>query len=127
MTLEEVTASRGYDVPEEMIAQLNSPEGRGTSFSPLDEGSTYTLALLMYNSFGDTAFVSKSASTFGYFAKDFDRTKTLEDFIGAFGVTATVDVDSQSSEKTFRMDIARINDRDVLISGMTDMRDSHPS
>ena len=42
MTLEEVTASRGYDVPEEMIAQLNSPEGRGTSFSPLDEGSTYT-------------------------------------------------------------------------------------
>jgi len=122
MTLEEVTASRGYDVPEEMIAQLNSPEGRGTSFSPLDEGSTYTLALLMYNSFGDTAFVSKSASTFGYFAKDFDRTKTLEDFIGAFGVTATVDVDSQSSEKTFRMDIARINDRDVLISGMTDMR-----
>lgn len=126
MTLEEVTASRGYDVPEEMIAQLNSPEGRGTSFSPLDEGSTYTLALLMYNSFGDTAFVSKSASTFGYFAKDFDRTKTLEDFIGAFGVTATVDVDSQSSEKTFRMDIARINDRDVLISGMTDMRDFAP-
>ena len=109
-----------------MIAQLNSPEGRGTSFSPLDEGSTYTLALLMYNSFGDTAFVSKSASTFGYFAKDFDRTKTLEDFIGAFGVTATVDVDSQSSEKTFRMDIARINDRDVLISGMTDMRDFAP-
>ena len=44
MTLEEVTASRGYDVPEEMIAQLNSPEGRGTSFSPLDEGSTYTPA-----------------------------------------------------------------------------------
>ena len=80
----------------------------------------------MYNSFGDTAFVSKSASTFGYFAKDFDRTKTLEDFIGAFGVTATVDVDSQSSEKTFRMDIARINDRDVLISGMTDMRDFAP-
>ena len=32
MTLEELTASRGYDVPEEMIAQLNSPEGRGTSF-----------------------------------------------------------------------------------------------
>ena len=85
MTLEEVTASRGYDVPEEMIAQLNSPEGRGTSFSPLDEGSTYTLALLMYNSFGDTAFVSKSASTFGYFAKDFDRTKTLEDFIRRHG------------------------------------------
>lgn len=26
MTLEEVTASRGYDVPEEMIAQLNSPK-----------------------------------------------------------------------------------------------------
>ena len=53
----------------------------------------------MYNSFGDTAFVSKSASTFGYFAKGFRPDEDLEDFIGAFGVTATVDVDSPSRPK----------------------------
>ena len=126
VTLEELTAIRGYDIPEEMIEQLNADGGRGTAFTSLDEGSTYVLALVMYNSFGDTAFVSKTASTFGYFAKDFDRTRTLEDFIGAFGVTANVDVDSKSSEKSFRMDISRINDRDVLINGMTDMRDFAP-
>lgn len=126
VTLEELTAIRGYDIAEEMIEQLNSDEGRSTAFTTLDEGSTYVLALLMYNSFGDTAFVSKSTSTLGYFAKDFDQTKTLADFTGAFGVTATVDIDSQSTEATFRMDISRINDRDVVINGMTDMRDFAP-
>lgn len=126
MTLEELTADRGYDVPEEMIEQLNSDEGRGTAFTPLDEGSSYVLALLMQNSFGDTKFVSKTASTSGFFAKDFDRTRTLDDFTGAFGVTATVDVDSKATQKSFRMDIARINDCDVVISGMTDMRDFAP-
>ena len=53
MTLEELTADRGYDIAEEMIAELNSEEGRATAFNTLDQGSTYVLALLMTNSFGD--------------------------------------------------------------------------
>ena len=126
MNLEELTASRGYDIAEEIIAELNSEEGRTTAFNTLEQGSTYVLALLMTNSFGDTAFVSKTASTHGYFASDFDQTKTMEDFLGAFNATATITAGSNDIAGNYRVDITRVNDRDVLIKGMSDMRDFAP-
>lgn len=126
MDLEELTANRGYDIAEEIIAELNSEEGRATAFNTLDQGSTYVLALLMTNSFGDTAFVSKTGSTQGYFASDFDQTKTMEDFLGAFNATATITAGSNDTQGNYRIDITRINDRDVLIKGMSDMRDFAP-
>lgn len=126
MTLEELTADRGYDIAEEMIAELNSEEGRATAFNTLDQGSTYVLALLMTNSFGDTAFVSKTGSTQGYFASDFDQTKTMVDFLGAFNATATITAGSNDTQGNYRIDITRVNDRDVLIKGMSDMRDFAP-
>ena len=126
MTLEELTADRGYDIAEEMIAELNSEEGRATAFNTLDQGSTYVLALLMTNSFGDTAFVSTTGSTQGYFASDFDQTKTMADFLGAFNATATITAGSNDTQGNYRIDITRVNDRDVLIKGMSDMRDFAP-
>lgn len=126
MNLEELTANRGYDIAEEIIAELNSEEGRVTAFNTLDQGSTYILALLMTNSFGDMAFVSKTASTAGYFASDFDQTKTMEDFLGAFNATATITAGSNDIAGNYRVDITRVNDRDVRIKGMSDMRDFAP-
>lgn len=126
LTLEELTAQRGYDIAEEIVAELNSEQGRSTAFSPLDEGSTYFLGLLMTNAFGDTQFVSKTASTHGYFAADFDQTKGMEDFLGAFSATATVTAGSNDSKVDYRIDITRVNDREVLIKGMSDMRDFAP-
>lgn len=126
-TLEELTAERGNEVNEEFVANLNTDEGIATAFTSLDQGTSYVLALLMTNQFGDTAFVSKTAATAGYFARDFDQTKTLEDFLGAFSVSATVTTGSNDTQSTFRMDITRLNDRDVAISGMSDMRDFAPT
>lgn len=125
-TPEELTAAQGNEISEEIIEQLNSPEGRGTVFTPLDEGCTYFLGLLMYNAFGDTKFVSKTATTAGFFAKDFDRTKSLSDFIGSFSATADVYNGTNTVKSTFRVDITRINDRDVMIDGLSDMRDFTP-
>lgn len=126
MTIEELAATRGNSVTEEIIAMVNSAEGFGTSFS-LDQGSEYILALSMTNSFGDTYFASKTASTYGHFASDFDQTKTMNDFLGAFSTTATVTSGSSNDAiKNFRIDITRQNDRDVIIKGMSDMRDFSP-
>ena len=82
----------------------------------------------MTNSFGDTKFVSKSATTFGHFSKDFDQTKNFEDFIGAFNATATVSVSGGSGKTTakYRIDITRVNDSEVIINGTSDMRDFTP-
>lgn len=126
MSLEELTATQGNPLNEETIAMLNSEEGLGTVFNTLDQGTEYVLAVLLSNSFGDTLFVSRSASTEGYFAEDFDRTKQMSDFLGAFLASATVSSGSNSTASEFRMDITRLNDRDVLITGMSDMRDYTP-
>ena len=127
-TLEELTVANGREMPEETIEQMLSEEGRKGVFNTLDEGTDYTLALLMTNSFGDTKFVSKSATTFGHFAKDFDQTKTFEDFLGAFNATATVTVSGGSGKTTakYRIDITRVNDSEVIINGTSDMRDFTP-
>lgn len=125
-TLEELTASEGHALNDEAIAILNSEDGIASTFSPLDQGSEFVIALLLTNEFGDSKFVSTSASTSGYFAKDFDRTKTMQDFLGAFSTTATVKAGSNSSQNTYRTDITRLNDRDVLIEGTTGMRDFAP-
>lgn len=105
-----------------------SDEGRKGVFNTLDEGTDYTLALVMANSFGDTKFVSKAATTFGHFSKDFDQTKNFEDFIGAFNATATVAVSGGSGKTTakYRIDITRVNDSEVIINGTSDMRDFTP-
>ncbi len=126
MSLEELTAAQGNLLNEETIAILNSEEGLGTVFNSLDQGTTYVIGVMLYNAFGDSTFVSKSASTEGYFSTDFDRTKNMEDFLGAFLASATVTSGSNSTESDFRMDITRLNDRDVLITGMSDMRDYTP-
>lgn len=126
MSLEELTVSRGYDIDPEIIAAINSEEGRATTFSPLDQGSGYVLALQMTNAYGDTSFVSKTASTYGYFASDFDQTKNMEDFLGAFSASATITAGSNDITGNFRIDITRVNDRDVIIRGMSDMRDFAP-
>ena len=75
---------QGNVLNEDAIALLNSETGMSTVFSSLDEGTDFILAVLLSNSFGDTTFVMKNASTKGYFAEDFDRTKEMNDFLGAF-------------------------------------------
>lgn len=126
ISLEELTAMQGNLLNEETIAMLNSEEGLNTVFTSLDQGTDFILAVLLSNSFGDTTFVSKQASTKGYFAEDFDRTRKMEDFLGAFRTTATVSAGSSSSEVSYRVDITRLNDRDVLITGLSNMRDYSP-
>ncbi|HIY67818.1 MAG TPA: hypothetical protein H9828_00190 [Candidatus Alistipes intestinigallinarum] len=126
ISLEELAAMQGNVLNEDAIALLNSETGMSTVFSSLDEGTDFILAVLLSNSFGDTTFVMKNASTKGYFAEDFDRTKEMNDFLGAFLATANVSAGSNSSEADYRVDITRLNERDVLITGMSNMRDYAP-
>lgn len=126
VTLQELARTRGNQISDEAVAMFNSEEGFSTLFSGLAEGTSYTLGVLTTNEFGDETFVTKTASTFGHYATDFDRTKTMEDFLGAFKATATVEIGSESKSSSYRIDITRLNDHDVTIKGMSDMRDFAP-
>lgn len=129
MSLADFVASNGNSVSAEILAAANE-DGFTTAFSNLAEGLEYTLAVVMFNEFGDAAVEVRNASTLGHVADDFDKTKTMEDFLGAFranaivretGATATT-----SSNVNYRIDIYRQNASQVIINGMSDMRDFTP-
>ena len=122
----EIAWERGNEVNEEFIQKLGSDEGFATVFNTLKQGTTYTLCVCIVNEYGDTAFVKKTASTKGYTAADFDATKTVDDFIGAFKATATVDQSSASTEESFRADIYSLGGNDVTISGLSNTSDFTP-
>ncbi len=123
---EEIAWENGNEVNEEFILKLGSEDGFATVFNTLKQGTSYTLCVCIVNEFGDTAFVKKTASTKGYEASDFDRTKTVDDFIGAFRASATVDQSSSSSEESFRVDIYSLGGNDLIISGLSNTSDFTP-
>ncbi len=125
---EEITWERGNEVTEEFIQTLVSDDGFATVFNTLKQGTSYTLCVCVVNEFGDREFVTKTAVTKGYAASDFDADKNLQDFIGAYKATATVDNTSGSSsaEESFRVDIYSLGGNDVMISGLSNTNDFTP-
>ncbi len=123
---EELVWERGNSVNDEYVQKLVSEEGFSTSFNTLQQGTSYTLCACIVNEFGDTTVVKKTASTKGYSSADFDKSKTLEDFIGAFKATATVTKSSTSSSESFRVDIYSLGGNDVQISGLSNTSDFTP-
>ncbi len=123
---EELVWERGNSVNDEYVQKLVSEDGFSTAFNTLQQGTAYTLCACIVNEFGDTTVVKKTASTKGYSSADFDSSKTLEDFIGAFKATATVTKSSTSSAESFRVDIYSLGGNDVLISGLSNTSDFTP-
>lgn len=122
----EIVWKNGNEVNEEFLQKLGTEDGFATVFNTLKQGTSYTLCVCIVNEFGDTAFVKKTASTKGYEASDFDRTKTADDFIGAFRASATVDQSSNSTEESFRVDIYSLGGNDLIISGLSNTSDFTP-
>lgn len=130
LPMEELIETQGNTAVQTIIDNING-DGFTTYFSNMVEGMEYTLAVLVKNSFGDSQVVTAKASTMGRSYEDFDRTKTMADFLGAFSATATGTVSgssgSTSSALRYRVDISRKNDTQVLITGLSDMRDFTPA
>lgn len=125
---EEIAWERGNEVNEEFLQKLVSEDGFATVFNTLKQGTSYTLCVCVVNEFGDRTFVTKTAETKGYAASDFDTSKNLQDFIGAYKATATVDNTSGSSsgDESFRVDIYSLGGNDVMISGLSNTNDFTP-
>lgn len=125
---EELAWEKGNEVNEEFLQKLVSDDGFATAFNTLKQGTSYTLCICLVNEFGDRVFVTKTAETQGYVASDFDKNKNLQDFIGAFKATATVDNTSGSSsaDESFRVDIYSLGGNDVMISGLSNISDFTP-
>ncbi len=125
-SVEELVWEKGNEVNEEYVGKLVSEEGFSTAFNTLKQGLSYTLCACIVNEFGDTTVVKKTASTKGYSPADFDRSKTADDFIGAFRASAAVANSSSSSEASFRVDIYSLGGDDLTISGLSNMNDFTP-
>lgn len=121
-----LTWENGNEVNEEFIQKLGSEEGFATVFNTLKQGTSYTLCACIVNEFGDTAFVKKTAATKGYSASDFDQSKNVEDFIGAFKASVTVEQSSNSSEESIRVDIYSLGGNDLIINGLSNTSDFTP-
>lgn len=122
----ELAWERGNEVNADFIQKLNSEDGFATAFNTLKQGISYTLCVCVANEYGDTLFVKKTAATKGYTAADFDTSKSVNDFIGAFKASATVDQSSTSEEESFRVDIYSLGGNDLTISGLSNTSDFTP-
>lgn len=129
MSLAEFVDRNGNAVSAEILAAANE-DGFTTAFNNLAEGLEYTLAVVMYNEFGDAVVEERKASTLGHSVADFDKTKTMDDFLGAFKASAVARVTGASSTTSsninYRIDIYRQNGSQVMVCGMSDMRDFTP-
>lgn len=126
-TVESMLEENGTSLDSAVIDVFNSEEGLLLHFQGLASGTSFTLMLLLENEFGDRVIVTREAETLGYTTDDFDRTKTIDDFIGAFKATATVNISngitSNNETEQFRLDIAKDGDVDVIIEGLSNTRD----
>ncbi len=129
MSLADFVSKNGNAVSDEILASANE-DGFTTAFTNLVEGLEYTLAVVMYNEFGDAVVEERKASTLGRSIDDFDKTRTMDDFLGAFRATAVTRVTGAASNavstSNYRIDIYRQNGSQVIINGMSDMRDFTP-
>lgn len=125
-TLQEMTIENGADFNPAMYESLNSEEGVSTFFNTLSPGIPYTICIYAENSFGDSWFDSKEAKTKAYSLEDVDKTKTLDDFIGAYKASASVVMDGKSNEETFRVDIYSLGGNDLMITGMANSTNYFP-
>lgn len=122
MSIEELTEAMGTDFGDGLVEVLVSEKGFATAFTPMAQGTEYTLCVVLMNKYGDKSFVSAASKTAGRYAKDFDQTKTFADFTGSFSAIATV----SKADVKYRIDITPVNDTEVIIKGMSDMRDFAP-
>lgn len=126
MTREELTKERGADFNTAMYETLNSEDGVATYFNSLSPGIPYTICVYAENSFGDSWFDAKEAKTMAYSLSDVDKTKTLEDFIGAYKAEASVAIDGTAKDETFRVDIFSLGNNDLMISGLANSTNYFP-
>jgi len=113
----------GSEMSAAFIASANSSAGRAIHYTTLEAGTDYTLAILLENEYGERKTVVMSARTASASSStvidDFDTSVSMRDFIGSYLMTVGVGGSmSSTTEKTYRVDIDRMDDNRVVISGL---------
>lgn len=121
-TAEEVIMG-GTEMAAAFISAANSKSGRALHYTTLSSGTEYTLAMLLENQYGERKLLVMSAKTASASSStavdDFDKNVTMDDFIGSYLMTVGVGGSMAStSDKTFRVDIDRMDENRVVISGL---------
>lgn len=108
---------------DDFITKANSKSGRTIKYNGLSSNTVYILAMLLENEYGEAILVERSVKTASKSEDSgvdaFDKTATLDSFIGSYLMTCGVGSSkSSATEMTFRTDITKMNDNKVIISGL---------
>ena len=117
------------ELASDNLVQAGSEEGMHLYYSGVTEGEEYRMALEIYNEYGDRDTLTVDVRLKSH-AEEF-AAKTIDDFVGAYLLTATVEdgEDSSSSATTeaFRVDIIKTGENTVSVKGLSNYKSYSPA
>lgn len=121
-TLEEYLTGRTA-MTDAFVKSANGTSGRTWYYTSLDPGKEYTIAILLENAYGERKIITETASTASVSGSsridEFKKGVGLEDFVGSYLCDAGIGSSlSSTTDFTFRVDINRMDDSRVVLSGL---------
>lgn len=123
MSLEDLVVANGTVMSDAFISSANSTKGRSSYYTTLTPGTTYRIAMVLENQYGERVVVWEEAATASKSSRsgidDFDKSAVLGDFLGSYLMSAGVGSSLTSTvDMVYRVDINRMDDNRVVISGL---------
>lgn len=117
------------ELDSDNLAKAESKDGMHLYYSGVTEGETYSMALEVYNEYGDRDTLTVDVRLKSH-ADEF-ASKTIDDFVGAYLLTAKVDdgesSSSSSTTEAFRVDIIKTGENTVSIKGLSNYKSYSPT
>lgn len=124
--LELIYSRLGQTLSASDLESANGEDGLKLFYQNAVEGTEYMLRLEVSNNYGDTNVVEATVKLAAH-SDSYDKSKTIDDFLGSFLLSATVlDSDSQTSSEAFRVDIIKTGDNTVSIKGLCNYKTYSP-
>ncbi|MCM1503149.1 MAG: hypothetical protein NC115_10880 [Bacteroidales bacterium] len=120
-----IFSNLGIALSAEQLERANSEGGFELPLNNLVEGETYKLVVEVTSKYGDTVMAEAEVKMASH-ADDF-AAKGLNDFIGAFMLSASVATSDGTSTQAFRVDIIRTGENTVSIKGLCNDSNYSPS
>lgn len=115
------------ELDAENIQKAESEEGMHLYYSGVTEGEEYRMALEVYNRYGDKDTLTVDVKLRSHAEKYAE--KTLDDFLGAFLLSASVanEDDDNPTDEAFRVDIIKTGENTVSIKGLSNYKSYSPA
>lgn len=124
--LELIYSKLGSSLTEENLAEANSEAGLKLYYQNAAEGAEYKFIMKAENQYGDVVYSDVSVRLNSH--ADKFESKTIDDFVGAYLMSATsYDDDSQSTSEAFRVDVVKTGENTVSVKGLCNSKGYSPA